>query len=240
MLVSVEGHLKSLRADVAQLEKEKDFSAQAKKDAISRRDDHRRFQKHYERRRRLLAIDEAKRVLAKAEDTRTQAESWLAALRAAHRRRRIEDCKRLIAGFTRQKQELEKAHEPDRKALERLGRWISDPARLERIREIENRIGQLTKSRNESATEQNNLQGELLQTTKEISGADQLLTSVRSFLNDESERRRLRDQGVLPPSETGAGDKAMAGQCRKRIRTIQTVWGRITVTDTRICLARTN
>lgn len=51
LLFSVEVHLKNLRADVAQLEEEKDLSAKAKKEAISWRDDHRRFQKHYERRR---------------------------------------------------------------------------------------------------------------------------------------------------------------------------------------------
>jgi len=64
LLFSVEGHLESLHAEMAELEKEKDFSVKTKRNAISRRDDHRRFQIHYERRRRLLAIDEAKRVLA--------------------------------------------------------------------------------------------------------------------------------------------------------------------------------
>ena len=175
-------------------------------------------------------------MLAKAEDTRTRQEAWLAALRAAHRRRRLEDCKRLIADFTRQKQELEKAHEPDRKALERLGRWISDLLG-QRIGEIENRIGQFTKSRNEFATEQINLQGELLKMTKEISGADQSLTTVRSFLNEvDQERRRLRDQGVLlPPSETGAeAMKRWQGNAQTHQANANRLGTEITLTDTRI------
>ena len=236
LLLSVEDHLKNLRADVTQLEEEKEFSAKTKKEAINRRDDHRKFQKHYERRRRLLAIDEAKQVLTKAEETRTREESWLAALRVAHRRRRIEDCQRLIADFTRQKQELEKAHEPDRKALERLGRWISNLIGR-RIVDVENRIGQLTKSQREAATEQKSLQNDLLQTTKEISGANQSLAAARSFLNEvDQERRRLRDQGVLlAPAETGAeAGKRWQGEAQNRQDNADRLGAEIAVTDTRI------
>lgn len=205
LLLSVERHLANLRDEAAQLGEEKAISASAKKEATSRRDEHRKFQKHYDRRRRLLAIDETKRALTQAEDTRARGESWLAALKAAHRRRRIADCERLMADYVRQKKELEQAHEPDRKALERLGRWINDLLD-QRIEEIKSRLGQLDESRSESATEQANLRGELLQVSKELSGANQSLIAVRAFLNEvDQERRRLREQGaLLPPAETGA------------------------------------
>jgi hypothetical protein len=236
LLLAVGLHLEKLRAEVIQLVKEKDFSAESKKEAIRRRDDHRKFQKHYDRRRRLLAIDEAKQVLAKAEETRSREESWLTALRAAHRRRRISDCEHLIADFSRQKNELEKAHEPDRKALESLGRRISDLLG-ERISELGSQISQLSLSRGKSLTEQKNLQQRLLQVSRDLSGATHSLASVRMFLNEvDQERRRLRDQGVLlPPAETGA---EAVKRWDSKAQTHQDNAGRlaaeITITDTRI------
>lgn len=236
LLLSVEQHLGKLRDEVGKLEKEKEVSAKAKKEAINRRDDHRKFQKHYERRRRLLVIEETKRALTQADEARVREEGWLAALKAAHRRRRVADCERLIADFVSQKKELEKAHEPDRKALERLGRWISDLLGR-RVGEIDGRIGELTQSRSESATEQKALQGELLQVGKDLSGANQSLIAVRTFLNEvDQERRRLRDQGVLlPPAETGI---EAVKRWQGKMQTHQDNAGRlaadIAVTETRV------
>src|SRR6202012_1989921 len=117
LIFSVETHLESLRGDVILLEKEKEISSKTKKEAVNHRDEHSKFKKNYDRRRRLLAIDEAKQVLTKAEEARIREEPWLGALRTAHRRRRMVDCERLITNFVHKKQDLEKAKDPDRKNL---------------------------------------------------------------------------------------------------------------------------
>lgn len=204
-LVATERHFELLRAEVTNLEKEREVSARAKKEATNRRDEHRKFQKHYERRRRFLVISEARDALAKAEQERTREDNWLAALRAAHRRRRLQDCDRLIADFTRQKQEQERAHEPDRRVLERLGRSLH-ALLSQRIFEVERRREKLEQDRKMAGVEQGDLQRELMQVTAEIAAAKSGLGNVRAFLNDvDNERRRLRDQGLLlPPAETGA------------------------------------
>jgi DNA repair exonuclease SbcCD ATPase subunit len=241
LLLSVDHHLEKLRAEVTQLEKEKGISAEAKKEAIRRRDEHRKFQKHYDRRRRLLAIDEAKRSLVNAEETRTREETWLAALKAAHRSRRIGDCERLIADFSRQKKELEKAHEPDRKALEGLGRRISDLLG-ERISELGSQISRFNQSRSQSLTDQKNWLEKLLQVGRDLSGANNSLAAVRTFLNEvDQERRRLRDQGVmLPPAETGAeAIKRWQNKAEIHLNNAGRLAAEITVTDARIDGLRT-
>lgn len=204
-LVSTDKHLAALRIEVELLTGEKEISARAKRDALTRRDEHRKFQKHYDRRRRLLVITEAAEALTKAEQERTREENWLAALRTAHRRRRMIDCDRLIADFSRQKQEREQSHEPDRKALERFGRSLYDLL-SQRIFETKRRCEKLGQERALAATEHGDLQRELVKLTGDVATAKSELGSVRTFLNDvDNERRRLREQGLLlPPAETGS------------------------------------
>lgn len=240
LLLSVNRHLEILQSEQKKLEAEKDVSAKAKREATNRRDEHKKFQKHYERRRRLLAITEAQVALAAAEQSKVREENWMAALRTAHRRRRLAECERQIAAYTLQKQALEKAHEPDRQALERWGRTISDLLGR-RIAELDARLTHLTGVLSSARDEQGRLQAERLTVGKESATTQQALTAVREFLNEvDGERRRLREQKVLlPPAESGAeAVKRWQEQVQAHTEQAGRLSAEIDVADTRIAALR--